>query len=45
MALIILFIFLDKFITDIIAIFQGDIQLSDCMLRNKLCDNRLKRLP
>ncbi|MDP8216734.1 MAG: Rrf2 family transcriptional regulator [Candidatus Kaelpia imicola] len=27
-------------IVDIIAIFQGNIQLSDCMFRNKLCVNR-----
>ena len=27
-------------IVDIIAIFQGNIQLSDCMFRNKLCANR-----
>lgn len=27
-------------IVDIITIFQGNIQLSDCMFRNKVCDNR-----
>ncbi|MCK4947104.1 MAG: Rrf2 family transcriptional regulator [Candidatus Aureabacteria bacterium] len=27
-------------IVDIIAIFQGNIQLSDCMFRKKLCANR-----
>ena len=27
-------------VTDIIKIFQGNIQLSECMFRKKLCDNR-----
>ena len=27
-------------LTDLIKIFQGDIQLSECMFRSKLCSNR-----
>ncbi len=27
-------------IVDVITIFQGNIQISDCMFRKKLCDNR-----
>lgn len=30
----------DIFLTDVMKIFQGDVQLAECMLRNKICHNR-----